>query len=358
MYQLDHIHHESNITFHHLQCYVATHNYPLVVAMHGGFGNAAQFERQSGLSEKADEENFIVVYPEGVLSPTGITTWNAGVCCGYASNTNVDDVNFIRELLNKLESSLRIFPENIYATGMSNGGYMAYRLACELSDRIAAIAPVACSMTMDLCKPNRQVPILHFHSYLDMNVNYDGGYGQGVSTHYSPPVDSVLTAWAQNNACKNHRDTLTDNNNFTHLKWSDCNCLRDIEVIISKDGGHSWPGGVATLLGDPPSRIIHATEKLWTFFEKHHIHCLTSDKAVSSVDDSIIIFPNPANSTITISGDSNKIEELIIYDNQGRIHLQKEGPASELDISQLPSGLYHLVIKAAHKVSSTKIVKL
>ena len=111
--------------------YDGSQNTSLIIAMHGGFGSGTQLEIQSQLSVKADEENFIVVYPEGVESLLNIRTWNAGGCCGYAMNNNIDDVGFINALMDTLISNYSIDTLRIYATGMSNGAFMSYRLACE-----------------------------------------------------------------------------------------------------------------------------------------------------------------------------------------------------------------------------------
>ena len=136
---------------------------PLIIAMHGGLGSADNLQSQSGLSNKADSENFIVVYPEGVKGGVlNVRTWNAGWCCGNSSSSNVDDVGFIDSLLDTLVDRYAIDTNRIYATGMSNGGFMSYRLACELSDRIAAIAPVSASMSVTGYIPSRPVPIIHF----------------------------------------------------------------------------------------------------------------------------------------------------------------------------------------------------
>ena len=180
----------------------ADSTYPLLVAMHGGFGSAQQMESSTQLSEKADEEGFIVVYPEGSEGFLNIRTWNAGGCCGYSQDNDIDDVGFINALLDSLIADHPIDENRIYATGMSNGGMMAYRLACELSDRIAAIAPVAATMVYTDCAMENDIPVIHFHSYLDSNVPYDGGIGDGFSDHYNPPLDSVLNAWADFSACE------------------------------------------------------------------------------------------------------------------------------------------------------------
>jgi polyhydroxybutyrate depolymerase len=140
--------------------YTGSTSIPLIIALHGGGHSAIEIESMSGLSLKADLENFIVVYPEGVKGPlSNARTWNAGECCGYASFANIDDVGFIDALITILTSQYNIDTTRIHATGVSNGGFFAYRLACELSNKIASIAPVASSMTLDYCTPDRPVSI-------------------------------------------------------------------------------------------------------------------------------------------------------------------------------------------------------
>ena len=159
----------------------------LVVALHGGGGSGPQFESQSKLSEKSDREGFIVVYPDGRQNSgvLGLRTWNAGACCGQvASSLRTDDVGFIRKLIDKLSVRYRVDPKKVYATGHSNGAMLCYRLACELPDKLAAIA--ANSGTIQLktaCRPARVMPILHIHSQLDRNVPYTGALAPKASTN-------------------------------------------------------------------------------------------------------------------------------------------------------------------------------
>lgn len=329
---------------------------PLVIGMHGGFGNATQFERQSGLSDKADQENFIVVYPEGITSPTGVTTWNAGVCCGYASATQVDDVGFINALIDKLESELNIDPNRIYATGMSNGGFMSYRLACELSDRIAAIAPIAASMTMDVCNPVRPVPIFHIHSYLDSNIPVNGGIGDGISIHYSPPLDSIFNEWSLRNNCRITNDTVEVSEKLTAILWESCDCRVDMVLIITEDGGHSWAGGVGTPLGDPPSNNISATDEMWTFFKNHDLKCKTA-VTENSISSKIDVFPNPSNNSFNILGLNSKTSyTLSVFDKLGRLIIKKEN-SSYVDLAQEPAGIYFLLVETAKERKHSVLVK-
>src|SRR4030042_1455717 len=110
---------------------------PLVIVLHGGGGTAQSTAGMTGMNVKADSSGVIAVYPNGNgrVSDEKLLTWNAGNCCGYALDNNIDDVGFIRELIDKLEKKLAIDKARIYATGISNGGMMSYRLACELADK-------------------------------------------------------------------------------------------------------------------------------------------------------------------------------------------------------------------------------
>lgn len=247
--------------------YTGTTDLPLIIAMHGGFGDAFGIENQSQLSLTADAENFIVVYPEGVQGGAlNIRTWNAGTCCGFASNNNIDDVGFIDALLDTIVDQYSIDTSRIYATGMSNGGLMAYRLACELSNKIVAIAPVASSMSMPNCSPFQAVPVIHFNSYVDSNIPYLGGVGDGPSNYFHPSQDSIMNVWATINNCTILNDIIVDNTQYTLTKWTDCHSGTEIHHYLTQDGGHSWPGGVATI-GDPVSAYINANDLMWSFFQ-------------------------------------------------------------------------------------------
>src|SRR5437763_11962372 len=128
----------------------------VIVALHGATMNAPMMSWFTGLNEKADEAGFIVVYPNGTGSHASLT-WNGGNCCGPAMQNNIDDVSFIRTMLDELSRTLPVDPDRVFATGMSNGAVMADRLASELADRFAAIAPVAGPMGTEACTPSRPV---------------------------------------------------------------------------------------------------------------------------------------------------------------------------------------------------------
>lgn len=153
---------------------------------------------------------------------------------------------------------------------MSNGAMMSYRLACELSSEIAAIATVASGMVYENCKPSEPVGVIHFHSYRDSNIPFFGGVGGGLSDHENIPIDTVRNMWARYNECEIFT-TIAQVNEGANL-FSNLQCKDSTEVFyyVTLDGGHSWPGGRApTRKGDAPSETINANEVMWEFFIKH-----------------------------------------------------------------------------------------
>lgn len=337
----------------------AENKYPLVVAMHGGSGNAYNIENQSKLSLKADAENFIVVYPEGVKGGIlNLRAWNAGWCCGYASTSNVDDVGFINALLDTLIIKYSIDTNRIYATGMSNGGFMSYRLACELSQRFASIAPVAASMSMTTCNPQYPVPVIHFHSYQDTSVPWQGGIGDGISGHYNPPLDSVISAWVSHNSCYPVGDIIVNSTEYTSVKWINGDCNAEVNLYITLDGGHSWPGGNQTPVGDPVSEFVNATDLMWDFFQRFSLQCkLSATSEIKPELNEIFLVPNPANGIFTIKApDSFDNFEVSVHNNLGnRVNVEKN--TIVFDISSFSEGIYFVKIQSPTGTIVKKIIR-
>lgn len=326
---------------------------PLVIAMHGGFGSGTQLEGQSQLTVKADQENFLVVYPDGVASTIGIRTWNAGWCCGYAVNNNIDDVGFIDALIDSLADDHAIDTMRVYATGMSNGGFMSYRLACELSGRIAAIAPVSASMSMIDCAPARSMPVIALYSYQDESVPYLGGIGTGVSAHYNSPLDSVQNAFAAHANCTVLNDTIIDNAEMTVIRWHECDCAQEVITYMTHDGGHSWPGGVQSPIGDPVSIVISANDLMWDFFQQYTLDCDVSTGVPARTPSSgIDLYPNPAATSVTVTG--HQLVRITVLDPIGREVLAlSTSPADAVhcDVGSLTAGRY--VVRTLAKDGST-----
>jgi polyhydroxybutyrate depolymerase len=247
--------------------YDATRPTPLVLAFHGIGLNAEEMIRISGLNEQADISGFIVAYPNG----TGENkSWNGGHCCGEAAKNNVDDVGFVRALIDELAALINIDSSRVYATGFSNGAIMVYRLACELSDRIAAIGPVAATQILDdqeACHPGRSVPVIHFHGTADRLNPYDGGTTSAGFEFVA--VEDAIGFWAEKNACPDPLQQA-ESETIQHVVYAPCAQNSAIELYSIIDGQHAWPGGEAVnpQVGEPTMEIS-ATPLLWRFFAAH-----------------------------------------------------------------------------------------
>ena len=175
----------------------------VVLALHGAMMDGKMMEGFTGLSKTADANNFIVVYPNGT-GPGGILlTWNAGLFPGELSKNRTDDVKYLGKVLDDVADALNVDKSRIYATGMSNGAMMCYRLASEMSDRIAAIAPVAGTMAVEKYEPKRPVPVVHFHGTKDTLVPFEGPAKKkdAVVVLKFRSVDDTIMACVKANGC-------------------------------------------------------------------------------------------------------------------------------------------------------------
>lgn len=224
---------------------------PVVLNFHGITSNGLQQELFSRMLDKADAAGFIAVHPEGIGN-----SWNAGVgCCGTAQSMNVDDVGFTAAMLDELEARLCVDTRRVYATGMSNGGYMSHRLGCELADRIAAIAPVAGTNAVASCVPSRPVPVIHFHGTDDETVSYD----------YVAPT---MSAWVARNGCNSESTQTFANGDSVCETWTGCDGGVEVVLCTVDGGGHTWPGGlVVPALGHTTMDLI-ANDAMWDFFQR------------------------------------------------------------------------------------------
>ncbi len=216
---------------------------PLVVNFHGLGGDAASQERLSGFSELAETAVFLVVYPEGL----GLRAQ------GWQIRPGAADVVFIRRLVADLRAEFAIDPARIYATGLSNGGGMVHRLACDAADLFAAVAPVAGAYTFhDDCRPGRPVPILIFHSRDDKVVPFTGSF-------QTPDLDQFAAAWARRNGCAGQAVESEPTPRARLSQWSNCDGSTALYALA--DTGHHWPG---SRLG-PDS--LPASTLIWDFFQ-------------------------------------------------------------------------------------------
>ena len=233
---------------------------PVVLNFHGLGSNATEQNQLARMSAKADRAGFIAVHAEG----TGTTrSWNGGGCCGEASSLATDDMGFVNKILDELSARLCVDTRRVFATGMSNGGFMSHRLGCEMSTRIAAIAPVAGVNAMATCNPTRPMSVFQFHGTLDSLVPYNGN-SQGL-----PSVAQTVSDWAGRDGCSATPREISKKGEVTCVTYDGCKGGAEVNLCTVEGGGHTWPGGVPVpSLGHTTTDIV-ATDAMWDFFVKH-----------------------------------------------------------------------------------------
>ncbi len=276
----------------------------LLLALHGGGGSAESGPEFFGLNAKADKEGFIVVYPQGTgkkILGKSFGVWNAGECCGLAVKNNVDDVGFINALIEKMKTDYRVDEKKIYVTGMSNGAQMAYRLACELSDKIAAIAPSGSEGRFQTCAPKRPVPTLHIQGKKDPCSLYNGGLcGKCASDFWKKigapeaygewnclSMHNYMDKWRKINTCSAELKTTFQSKGVACESYGDCPQNAEVTLCSVDNLGHNWagqssygidacdkkPNGAICNLWKksvgPLSQELNANDYMWEFFKKH-----------------------------------------------------------------------------------------
>jgi len=247
--------------------YDASEPVPLVLAFHGITLDANEMIRISGFNVQSDTSGFIVAYPNASGEQK---SWNGGHCCGEAAINNVDDVGFVRALIAELSTVLAIDSKRIYATGFSNGAIMVYRLACEMSDQIAAIGPVSATQAledMENCRPARPMPVIHFHGTDDDPNPYNGGVTPGGVQFIS--VAEAIQFWVEFNGCP-LEPQRNESESIIHDLYVPCQDGSSVELFTIMKGKHAWPGGEAVNLRmGEPTMEISATALIWEFFLAH-----------------------------------------------------------------------------------------
>lgn len=241
---------------------------PLVVFLHGFAGSAEQAEKDYLMVDKAKKEGFALLFVEGVPStgPLGLKSWNAGSCCEFAAENNIDDVKYIKEIIESVkQKSPGVGEKAVFLTGISNGAMMVYRLAIELPAYFNAIAPVSGPIMIDIPPLISLTPILHIHSLIDDKVPFEGGVGLG-GVNFKSAEDGIINLMKINSCGINvfieiERDLFIE-------KKATCSSGIGIKLLLTKDGGHSWPGGIkARASADKPSQAFNATDEIWEFFK-------------------------------------------------------------------------------------------
>jgi polyhydroxybutyrate depolymerase len=251
---------------------------PLVLALHGGGGHAEYMadDARYGLQRQADEAGFIVAFPNGYSKLPGgkFATWNAGGCCGDARDRNVDDVAFARAVVAAVQARWRVDAGRVFATGMSNGGMLAHRLACDAADVFRAVASVAGTDATERCTPSRPISVLHIHARDDTHVLFDGGAGPGAFRDTSKVMDFVsvpetIARWVARDRCTGPAQRIWEVPGAFCETHTGCADGREVQLCVTDTGGHSWPGAGTVRRGKAPaSTALDANDVIWRFFER------------------------------------------------------------------------------------------
>ncbi len=240
----------------------------VVLMFHGGFGSAEQAEKDYGWDELAQREHVLLVYPNGVNHAWAV----GGGCCGTPGSTGVDDVSFVKVVVAEVRKLIPVDDSRIYATGMSNGALMSYRLACD-TKLFAAVAPVAGTI-LGSCDTPSPVSLIHIHGLADENIPFDGSPGNGFAKIDGPPVPEVVAKFRALDGCPEPTVSKVDVVTTSIANFPNG---RAVELITVDGAGHQWPGSdrkrAAGLIPgiDPPSTAFDATDVIWKFFADHPI---------------------------------------------------------------------------------------
>lgn len=249
---------------------------PVVLALHGAGMNGSLMASFCGLDQTAEREGFLVVYPNGTGNGPFLS-WNAGGLPKKLMEGRPDDVAFINHLLDDLARVVKVDEKRIYACGMSNGAMMCYRLAAELSHRIAAIAPVAGTLAVEDCRPRRPVPVIHFHGTKDQIVPFEMAPGKAPPFLKLKGVEESIQTWVQLNGCEDQCQTevltkVDEELRVTRRVYRGGKEGSEVVLVIIEGGGHTWPGQrpLVGFIGDSTLNVS-ANNLMWEFFQKHHL---------------------------------------------------------------------------------------
>jgi polyhydroxybutyrate depolymerase len=322
---------------------------PLVIALHG-LGDDMHSFTAIRMDLIADTANFIVVTPQAIVETllTNLTAWNSGVqTFGLTLNSTIDDVGFLSELIDTISANYNIDEQQIYFCGFSMGGFMAQRLACELSDKVTAIASVAGTLGSGInCSPGRSVPVCHFHGTKDGVVAYSGN-------QYGNDVEELINFWVTNNNCESSPvitllpDLANDGYLITHSLYAGAEGGADVELYRVDSADHEW-------LAPPPTNDIFYTDEIWKFFLKQKVAVAES---VDIEKDSIVrVFPNPSNGLIKLYN-YNSVATVYVYDDFGNLVFETKvfENHKNLNLKHLSAGSYFVKIKDSEGVFMEKL---
>lgn len=323
--------------------YDGTKAVPLVFNFHGYTSNNLAQEFYGDFRPVADTANFIVVHPQGTVIGGG-NAWN-----NFDLATTPDDVAFTSDMIDSLKANYNIDLNRVYSTGLSNGGFMSYDLACKLNSRIAAIASVSGSMIashFNTCNVLRPTPILQIHGDIDAVVSYNGTGGIIASVH----IDTLVKKWVKQNNCNPSpiqtqvpNLSTTDGCTAEHYAYINGGNESVVELYKIIGGGHTWPGASIPVPTNGNTNMdFSASREIWRFFSKFNLANLSTTIYDMDKQLEINMYPNPTSGKIFITHNYNDGVSVEIRNTMGQIVFQKELKSFEksIDISSLSSGVY------------------
>lgn len=253
---------------------------PLVIALHGGGGDGKRVEKITLMSQQSDKDGFVLVYPDAIEGH-----WNDGRAVNkYRSHReNIDDVGFISVLIDVLAEDYNIDMKRVYVTGSSNGGLMSNRLACELTDRITAIAPVIGSIAENIaarCLPTRPIPVLMINGTNDPMVPWEGEYVRFGRKKLGKilSIPETVNFWVSHNGCLPMPEITwesdidpEDGTRVRKIVYGKCKDGVEVVLYEIQGGGHTWPRSPRYLpkfIFGKTSQDIDANQTIWRFFKK------------------------------------------------------------------------------------------
>ena len=323
------------------ELYDGSSDVPLVLNFHGFGSNANEQMFYGDFRDIADTEGFLLVHPEGTTF-IGNKFWNVGF---PGLSSTVDDVGFTEALIDELATLYAIDLDRVYATGMSNGGFMSFLLACQLSEKIAAVASVTGEMTQDTfdnCNAQRPVPALQIHGTEDDVVLYNGNT-------LSLSISDIISYWVDHNNCETTPTTTSlpdidpsDGSTIEHSVYEAGDNGITTEHMKVIGGGHTWPGSVINTGGT--NQDIDASMEIWLFFSRYDINGLLSTDDFEN--NQVTVYPNPTQSKIKLSLNFSKKVNYKLFSPLGKQLMTGTITSSneEIDISHLPSNIYFLKI--------------
>ncbi len=333
--------------------YVDGMKLPLVFNLHGLGSNASEQEFYSQMNTVADTAMFIVCYANGVNSQ-----WNVG----WSFNQDTDDVGFINALIDTLKANYNINLNRVYSCGMSNGGFMSYTLACELTDRIAAIASVTGSMAPGVpeqCNPTRQIPVMQVHGTADPTVPFNGTATTNI------PIEELVSFWRDINTCGAPADTtevpnISVNDNCTAERLDYTDCGEGIDMVFYKifGGEHTWPGAPINI--GVTNQDFNASVEIWRFFSRYELDVESAIGDPVQSTTPVVVAPNPFQESLNLILPAGGLQALNVFDFSGKQLFATKNintRSYHIDSRNWPAGVYLVSWQSTESQGSMKVVK-